>query len=170
MRHLYRTLIRDDQNFWNLIFGILFAVLLFFMTLELGWWHRWRFVPPQVSIGDFMLIALAVFRLIRLFSYDKITQFARDIFMDIEYGQDGTVIVRRKASRGFRRTVIELLDCPWCTGVWLTLFVAFFYLYTPLFHFPVIVLAIAGVATLLQLTANAIGWTAEQKKIEVSKH
>lgn len=155
---------RDKQNFWNFIFSVIFAVLLFIMTFKLAWWHRGNFIMPKISLGDFLLMSLAVFRLIRLFSYDKITQFARDIFLDIEYDSKGEIVSRIKPAPGFRRTVVELLDCPWCTGVWVTLFVAFFYLWTPVSHFAVMVLAVAGVATLFQLSANAIGWTAENLK------
>lgn len=160
---------RDSQNFWNFIFGIIFAVLLVSMTFKLAWWRGVYFIPPQITLGDFLLMALASSRLIRLFSYDKITQFARDIFLHIEYDSNGDITSRTKPTRGFRRTILELLDCPWCTGVWLTLFVAFFYLWTPVSHFAVIVLAVAGVASLIQLLANAIGWTAENLKQKTQK-
>lgn len=154
-----RRVLKDDQNRWNFVMGLLFAVLLFFMTWKLGRWFGPNFVTPRASLGDFLLIALATFRLIRLFSYDKITQFARDFFHDV--GEDG---VKIKPPYGLRRTLLELLECPWCTGVWLALFVAFFYLWTPLAYFPVLMLAIAGVASFFQLSANMIGWTGESMK------
>jgi hypothetical protein len=42
--------------------------------------------------------------------------------------------------------------------------VTFFYLLTPYALFPVILLAIAAVATLLQLLTNLVGYRAEQLK------
>lgn len=164
MKHIWRTLFRDDQNFWNLVLAVIFALLLAAMTGKLAYSRHGYFIPPDVGLGDFLLMALATFRLIRLFSYDKITQFARDLFLDLEYDAAGNVTKRTKAPRGVRRTIMELLDCPWCTGVWLSLFVGFFYLWTPVAFFPVVMLAVAGVATLFQLSANTIGWTAENLK------
>ena len=71
--------------------------------------------------------------------------------------------------KGIRRTILELLDCPWCTGVWISLFVVFFYFYTPYFWFPLFVLAVSGLATFIQLSASVIGWTAEKMKQETPK-
>lgn len=154
---------KDEQNVWNLIFGALFAALLLGAIAVL---ERENAPYYYIPVWDAALIALAIFRLIRLTSYDKITQFARDIFYDFDEAPDGTLI-RVKAPRGPRRTVTELLDCPWCTGVWIALFVVFFYFYTPYARFVVIMLAVAGVASFIQITANAIGWTAERKKQKV---
>jgi hypothetical protein len=48
--------------------------------------------------------------------------------------------------------------------------VTFFYLLTPLAYFPTLILALASVATLLQLFANALGWKAEQLKKDVEEN
>ncbi len=45
--------------------------------------------------------------------------------------------------------------------------VAFFYMLTPYAYFPILILALAGVATFIQLFANMIGWKAEQLKQDV---
>ena len=69
----------DDQNFWNFFFGVLFAVFLVVMSLVLE--QKNGMIMTSIPLFDFFLIVLAIFRLVRLFSYDKITQFARDFFM-----------------------------------------------------------------------------------------
>ena len=156
--------LQNEQNLWNFIFSVIFAVILLLMTAGLG---DISARVSAVSAIDFFILALASFRLTRLFIYDKITQFVRDFFLDIEEsprGSDTTVKIKPRA--GPRRTIADLLDCPWCTGVWLALFATFFYFYTPYAKFPLLVLAIAGLATLFQLFANAIGWKAENLKME----
>jgi hypothetical protein len=42
--------------------------------------------------------------------------------------------------------------------------VSFFYLFSPIFFYPILFLALAGVATLLQVSSNLIGWKAEELK------
>lgn len=107
-----------------------------------------------VSIGDFFLMALAIFRLVRLVSYDVIFKFVREA---LALGKEGT----------FVGTMSALVACPWCTGLWFSFFVVFFYYATP-YAWPIIlVLALAGVASLVQIFANLMGWHAEGKKREV---
>jgi hypothetical protein len=74
-----------------------------------------------------------------------------------------------KPARGPRRTLADLLSCPWCFGMWAAGTVAFFYLLTPYAFFVVLMLAIGALGTLLQLLANMIGWKAEQLKYDVEK-
>lgn len=161
--------LHDDQNFYNFLFAVLFASLLFLMAAHV--YDEYGYVPYRVPIFHAILISLAIFRLIRLFSYDKITHFARDWFLDkrkiVENGEE--VIILEAPKRGIRRTITELLGCPWCTGVWISLFVVYFYFTVPGFFFVILVLAIAGVASFLQLIANLIGWSAELRKIETEE-
>lgn len=160
--------LQDEQNLWNFIFSVIFAILLLLMTAGVG---DVSSRISSLSTIDFFVLALASFRLIRLFSYDKITQFARDFFLDIEEtsSRGEKIITKVKPFSGPRRTIVELLDCPWCTGVWLTLFVCFFFFYSPYAHFPILVLAVAGLGTLFQLFSNTLGWTAENLKIKTKE-
>lgn len=109
-----------------------------------------------VPVGDFVLMALAVMRLTRLVVYDHITAFARDWFSGTE-------------AHTFRGTIDQLVNCPWCTGLWFAFFVPFFYFATPCAWFIIFVLALAAVGSLLQILANLIGWYAEGKKREVQR-
>jgi len=108
----------------------------------------------DVPVRDLALISLATFRLTRLFTYDVITKFIRDWFIN-------------SRENSFSHTLGALLNCPWCTGLWFSFMVVFFYFATP-FAWPVIlILALAGVASFLMTLANLVGWMAEDRKLEV---
>ena len=141
---------RNEQNTWNFLYMIfymlVFIVMLFWLQKVNG------DLPRRIPTFDLILILLATFRLIRLFVYDKVTRWLRDAF-------DGY-------TSGPFKTMYDLLNCPWCLGLWIGTVVVFFYFLIPgIVWLPILVLAIAGVASVLQLTANLIGWGAEQRKM-----
>jgi hypothetical protein len=133
---------------WNSIFGLFFIGIV---IAGADYLYQSGLFIPYIPLGDFLLITLATFRLIRLFSYDIITQFIRDFLGKYEKGT-------------FLGTLGALINCPWCAGLWFAFFVTFFYFAHPLAWFLIVILAIAGVASLFQLTANLLGWSAELKK------
>ena len=149
-----------DQYFWNFVFSLFFLGLTVTGTIILeGEGYR----PIQsFTLVDFILITLATFRLIRLFVYDAITKFFREQFWDAKVA--GKKVVLEKPVSGPRRTLADLLSCPWCFGVWAAATVTFFYALTPYAYFFVVFLAISGVATFLQLLSNMVGHRAEQLK------
>lgn len=152
-----------NQYFWNIIFTLFFLCLAWIATAIL---ESEAYIPyGSLTTVDFMLITLASMRVIRLVVHDKITAFFREQFYDV-LERDGKVLLV-KPEKGARRTLADLLTCPWCFGVWATAMVAFFYLLTPYAYFPVLFLALSSVATFLQLLANLVGWKAEQAKHEV---
>lgn len=145
---------RNEQNIWN------FLYMIFYVAIFAGLvWALWQYnggLPREISYFDLALIVLATFRLIRLFVYDKVTRWMRDMFAGF--------------SRGPGKTLFDLLNCPWCLGLWIGTFLTFFYFLIPEFvWFPLLILALAGVATLLQLFANMIGWKAELGKLRAHK-
>ena len=149
-----------DQYFWNVVFSLFFLALVVMATIILD---GEAYKPyAELTFLDLALITLASFRLIRLFVYDLITAFFREQFWDAKVTKTKVELV--KPERGPRRTIADLLSCPWCFGIWASAMVAFFYLLTPYAFFPVLFLALSGVATFLQLTANLIGWKAEEAK------
>jgi hypothetical protein len=152
-----------DQYFWNVVFLIFFLCLVFMAGVILESEAYKQYV--DLTLMDFVLISLASFRLIRMVVYDKIFAFFREQFYDAtEYkGQ----VVLLKPEGGPRRTLADLLSCPWCFGVWATAMVTFFYLLTPYAFFPILFIALSAVASVLQITANLIGWKAEQLKLDV---
>lgn len=162
--------LKDDQNAWNLAFSVLYAVLL---ALSLWYFYAtYRVVPRYIEVWDFFLIALAIFRITRLVVYDKITQFLRDAFLRSRQllGEDGRVYIERSPYPGGpMRTMSDLLACPWCTGMWAALVVVFCYFAFPWAWYPIVLLAVSAVGNVMQLIANAIGWRAEDLKLDVAQ-
>lgn len=154
---------KDDQNFWNFWLLIFAAVTL---ILELWILAVYGKIPTSVTIFDFVLISLASFRLTRLFVYDSIMHFLRDIFLkrDVMYVDGQVRILRSKHPDGFLRAMSDLFSCPWCTGLQVAMIVVFFYYLSPLSWIVILMFAVGGVATFIQLMANMVGWKAENLK------
>jgi hypothetical protein len=151
-----------DQYFWNIVFLGFFACLVFLASVILESEAARSY--ESLTLIDFALIALASWRCIRLVTYDKIFAFFREQFYDATEYKGKVMLV--KPESGPRRTLADLVTCPWCIGVWMSAMVSFFYLLTSYAFFPVLLLALSAVATFLQLLSNMIGWRAEQLKNE----
>ncbi len=134
-----------DQALWNAVFAIAFigiAVVLFWgLTDGLRHYHWLYFL----NAFDIAIISLATFRIIRLVSYDKIFAFVRNWFVVRQ--PDGSYA---KQGGGPRRTIAELLECLWCTGLWATLLVTTLYFGADIGRFIVIILAVAAIGSFLQ--------------------
>lgn len=137
-------------HWWHIIFSLFFAVLALYAVLILD---SLGLLPVHIVFYDAVLITLATFRLIRLFTYDVITKFIRQWFV----GKD---------DHSFLGTMGTLINCPWCIGLWFALIVTFFYLITPYAWFIIFILAVSGMASIVQIGSNGIGWYAEHKKKE----
>jgi len=98
------------------------------------------------TLFDLTLVALAAFRLLHLITYDKIFAFVRDYFD--RRGRDD-------AAPG-HRYIDSFLECLWCTGIWSALFIFTAYSISMWGKFVVIIFAVAGVASLLQLISHAV--------------
>jgi|TARA_Y100000310_G_scaffold344515_1_gene457686 hypothetical protein len=144
-----------DEQFLSLLLTIIFTILL------IGGLYILRGKDLSLTVFEFIIISLAVFRLIRLIVYDSIAQFIRDIFLDkvkkVEKKTGMIKVSRHLPKSGIKRKITQLLQCPWCTGVWIALFVLFFHYYCPYAFYVYILLAIAGVGSYIQLTANIVG-------------
>jgi hypothetical protein len=152
-----------DQYFWNVVFLVFFSILVFLATVVL---ESLAYKPyEELMLVDFALITLASFRLVRMVIYDKIFAFFREQFYDVTEYKGNVVLV--KPEHGPRRTLADLLSCPWCFGVWATAMVSFLYLLTPYAFYPVLLLALSAVVSMLQITSNLIGWKAEGAKMDV---
>jgi hypothetical protein len=149
-----------DQYFWNFVFTVFFVLLVIMGAIILGSESR---IPLQsLALTDFVLMTLATWRLTRLFVYDAITKFFREQFFDtVKVGRGYDL---EKPKYGPRRTLADLLTCPWCFGTWAAATVIFFYLLTDYAFYPVLILAISAVATFLQLLSNLVGHKAEELK------
>lgn len=137
--------------FWNIVLALFFAVIVLYGVV---WLQLHGLLVKAIPWGDYILMALAIFRLVRLFCYDVITKFLRD---GLSHAKSDSLF----------GTIHALLSCPWCTGLWFSFFVVFAYYFTPLAMPVILILALAGVASFVQVLANLIGWSAEGKKREV---
>jgi len=151
-----------DHYFWSFVFATFFVILLIMGVIILE--TEARIPLAELALVDYVLITLATWRLTRLFVYDSITKFIREQFWEVKKIGKGYQLEKPKV--GPRRVLAESFECPWCVSVWVAATVTFFYLLTPYALFPVILLAIAAVATFLQLLANLVGQRAEQLKCQ----
>ncbi len=133
-----------NQYFWNIIFLLFFVCLVIMSAIILQ--TEARLSLYDLTVYDMSIIALASFRLMHLFAYDSITKFFREQFYDAKVTKAGKVTLYKPAS-GPRRTIVDLISCPWCFGIWTTATILFFYLATQWAVFPIYVLAISAVVT-----------------------
>ncbi len=99
-------------------------------------------LPDSIPILDLVLIILASFRLTELLVYDKIFEFVRGLF-------------KGAPKPGAKKTVDELLSCPWCAGVWTATIVVFAYYIIPSSWIFILILAVSGIAPAIQLWINS---------------
>lgn len=140
-------------HWWHVTFFVLYIVLA---ISGYNWLLSQNRLAAFVPLTDFVLMALAVMRLTRLFTYDVITGFVRGWFEGAN-------------PDSLRGTLGSLLNCPWCTGLWFTLVVVFFYFATPAAWYAILLLALAALGSFFQILANWVGWSAEAKKREVAR-
>lgn len=140
------------EKIWNIIFSIVFLILFAILAIQVQKTNT----SYNFGVFEFIILSLATFRIIRLFVYDRVMGFLRDFF-------------NMKEPTGAFFTISKLLGCPWCFGIWGTLIICYIYFLIPQGNLLILILAIAGVASVIQITANLIGWNAEYKKIETNK-
>jgi hypothetical protein len=127
------------------------------------------YIPTYIEPYDLIILMLASFRLIRLFTYDQIMRVVRDLFLDHREFTDenGIVMIERsKPTHGPKRALSDLFGCPWCMGMWVSFFVVVLYFAFPPARFLGLVLALAGAASAFQIVMNGIGSRAELYKKE----
>lgn len=109
----------------------------------------------EITFLNLLILSLACFRLTRLIVFDKITEFIREPFFDeiSEETEDGEIeIYYLPKKSGIKKFIGELLSCYWCTGIWVSIFIVALVYLNPVVLTPVIlVLAIAGFASLFEL-------------------
>ena len=158
--------------FLSFLLTIIFFALVIFFTYLLSFYTNFSIKDlNDITIWEFTILVFAAFRLTRLLVYDQVSQFIRDMFLvKSEKKEKGIVYTyRSKPKKGLRRLFADLLGCPWCVGVWISVFTVALYYLLPITWYFWLVLAIAGVSSFDQLLANLIGWKAELAKITVKK-
>lgn len=155
-----------DQYLWNIVFTLFFLALVVMGAVIIDGESTKGI--GQLVMMDYVLMTLATWRVIRLVVYDGVFKWFREQFYDAKETRGGVVL--EKPVSGPRRTLADLISCPWCFGVWAAAMVTFFYLMFSWAFYPVLFLAVAAVATFMQLLANLIGHKAEQLKRENERY
>lgn len=137
------------EYFWNFVYTIIFLFLTAFMGYYL--WNNHLYIN-NLNVFDFVILSLASYRLTRLLIYDKVLNFFRD------------KIVNSTSNSGWIQSSRYFLTCPWCAGVWMSLFITSLYLYHDLGKFLAYILAVSGVASFIHITITLLGWVAEERK------
>ena len=155
---------KHKHDLYNIAFSAFFVALLAAQIVTL-----WQWAPViRLELTDFILLTLAIFRLTRLFVYDGITAWFRDLFLDvkIEHGQ----VTRTKYPYGLQRGVSDIFSCPWCFRIWGgSTFVWLYLLHPTIMMYVALLLALSAVATVLQIATNLLGWKAEHQKMIVER-
>lgn len=140
---------KESKNkFWNIVFTVIFLTLVILVGIILD---NQRDDILNITIFEFILLALATFRLIRLVVYDKVMKWFRELFED-----------NNKST--LKQVLRDLTQCPWCFGVWATLAIVIIYFIIPGGELLIFILALAGIATVIQILMNLIGWVADNAK------
>ncbi len=101
-------------------YGLLMAVYNVATISALVVAVRRQKLPERPPLLDVALIGLATQRLSRLVSKDRVTSVVRAPFTQPEGdGGPGEVEESPKASSGLRRTIGELILCPFCIAQWI---------------------------------------------------
>jgi hypothetical protein len=140
--------VRKEQHFWSAV-----ALLIYAVVFALCVWadnSYGYFDWAALGVFDLAVLGLATFRLIHLLTFDKIFDMVRTAFMDREGGRLTT------AERGWRRLVCEFMQCIWCTGMWAALVIVTIYFLATWGRLVTVVLAAAGLGSLLQVTSKAL--------------
>lgn len=73
---------------------------------------------PELSAGDVIRCAAATQKLSRLLAKDPVTSPLRAPFAEYEGTAGPAELQERPRGRGERKTIGELVTCPFCTSVW----------------------------------------------------
>jgi hypothetical protein len=160
---------KEDQNIWNFVLSLFFIGVLGASIWAIR--EGTGSYPSTIPVFDALVLSLAAFRITRLMVYDKIARWFRELFADTRRFEEGgaSYVEVKPYGSGFRHTLYDLLQCPWCIGVWSALVVTFFYFMYPWAWYVLLFLAVAGASSLMQVSANLIGWRAENLKMDAQE-
>ncbi len=90
-----------------------------------------REIPDGLAVGDVLLSAVATHKLSRLITRDPVTSPLRAPFTVYE-GQEGPAELKEGVrGRGARKTIGELITCPFCLDMWVATGLVAGYIYLP---------------------------------------
>ncbi|EKE27487.1 MAG: hypothetical protein ACD_3C00198G0001 [uncultured bacterium (gcode 4)] len=125
--------------FWHIS---LFTIYPLLYVVIVGFFYSRNIIITSIWFFDLVMLILATFRVTRLFVYDHITDFFRDFFA--------------KFKSWLGKSISELINCPWCTAVWVSMLLVFLYYLTPLSWLLLLILAIDWAVWFLQVLYKSI--------------
>jgi hypothetical protein len=79
-----------------------------------------RDLPEKVDTRDLALIAIATHKSARLIARDRVTSTLRAPFTTFQGDAGPSEVDEAARGHGLRRAIGELLICPYCLSMWLT--------------------------------------------------
>lgn len=118
---------KDSRYIWYLIDVIVFLTINFLILRNFG-------NDIYTSISDLswfhlLIIALGIYRLTDIITYENVTEFIRAPFMDKKVVDNKEVW--EISGYGFRGFWGTLMSCNACMGVWVSMIVVYLYLFLP---------------------------------------
>lgn len=77
-----------------------------------------RPIPETISTRDIVLAGLGTHKLARLIAKDRVTSFVRAPFVRYQEPSGQGEVSEEARGTGIRRSMGELLNCPYCLGQW----------------------------------------------------
>ncbi len=142
-----RFLIVLDILFVALYVGVMFAL------------DHLGSIPRTISVLNLFLLGLASARLSDIISTDEIMTWLREPFVRMETEEVADREVRTRTGRGvgIRKTIGDLLSCPWCVGVWVAAGLTYaYYLWPTGVWLLILLLAIAEVGSIFQTISTIL--------------
>jgi len=132
-------------NFWS-------AFVFFGLVGFVGYIMERRGLDvKEMQLKEAVVIILGSYRMTRVLVFEKIFKYFRGI-------------LKKNSSYYVIGTITSIITCPWCAGVWVTLFVFSCYFLIPYGDVLAYVMALAGLASLVTLFSNMTQMNAELKQ------
>lgn len=153
----------SDQYFWSVIILVVLALMFTVLMVFLG--PEAAGALSGITAFQFVVLALATFRLTRLLATDNVMLWLRDMCINVNEETNPETgllcIVRSKPPKGMRLLLANLFECQWCVSVWAAFIVAVLYMSVVLDVFPlgrvvIYILALAGTASLIQIVVGTL--------------
>jgi hypothetical protein len=81
--------------------------------------HRGVRLPERLALADIALAGVATAKLARIVTKNRVADFARAPFTELQGGRGRGEVDETPRGSGLRRSVGELVVCPYCVGVWI---------------------------------------------------
>jgi hypothetical protein len=113
-------------------YSFITVVYFVFFTLLASLIRRTTGTKKEVAGADIFLLGLATYRLSRLISYDRVTQYLRFPFIEPGKGAEQIEGTREEPKgEGLQYVIGQLLTCAYCSSVWAGTFNSAIYLLSP---------------------------------------